>query len=59
MGVRNPYVEINRSFMQCLTLGWRPRRSIMACSWGAEEAGILGSTEWADVSYFMFPRNKF
>jgi len=21
----------------------------MACSWGAEEPGIQGSTEWADV----------
>lgn len=28
--------------------GWRPRRSVMACSWGAEEVGILGSTEWTD-----------
>ena len=27
---------------------FRPRRSIMACSWGAEEAGMQGSTEWAD-----------
>ena len=31
--------------------GWRPRRSIMACSWGAEEPGVLGSTEWADENH--------
>jgi len=28
--------------------GWRPRRSLMFCSWDAEEPGTLGSTEWAD-----------
>ncbi|XP_025105253.1 putative N-acetylated-alpha-linked acidic dipeptidase [Pomacea canaliculata] len=27
---------------------WRPRRSIMFCSWGAEEYGLLGSNEWAE-----------
>lgn len=27
---------------------FRPRRSIMACSWGAEEVGMLGSIEWAE-----------
>ncbi|XP_071079773.1 N-acetylated-alpha-linked acidic dipeptidase 2-like [Haliotis cracherodii] len=27
---------------------WRPRRSIMFCSWGAEEYGLLGSTEWVE-----------
>lgn len=27
---------------------YRPRRSIKICSWGAEEAGMIGSTEWAD-----------
>ncbi|XP_052275937.1 N-acetylated-alpha-linked acidic dipeptidase 2-like isoform X2 [Dreissena polymorpha] len=27
---------------------WRPRRSIMFCSWGAEEYGLIGSTEWVE-----------
>ncbi|XP_048259623.1 N-acetylated-alpha-linked acidic dipeptidase 2-like [Haliotis rufescens] len=27
---------------------WRPRRSIMFCSWGAEEYGLLGSNEWVE-----------
>ncbi|XP_037082814.1 N-acetylated-alpha-linked acidic dipeptidase 2-like isoform X2 [Pollicipes pollicipes] len=26
--------------------GWRPRRSIVFCSWGAEEYGLVGSVEW-------------
>lgn len=29
-------------------MNYRPRRSIMICSWGAEEAAMLGSTEWAE-----------
>ncbi|XP_067681222.1 N-acetylated-alpha-linked acidic dipeptidase 2-like [Haliotis asinina] len=27
---------------------WRPRRSVMFCSWGAEEYGLLGSNEWVE-----------
>ncbi|CAL1549053.1 unnamed protein product, partial [Lymnaea stagnalis] len=27
---------------------WKPRRSIMFCSWGAEEYGLIGSTEWVE-----------
>ncbi|KAH3853007.1 hypothetical protein DPMN_095530 [Dreissena polymorpha] len=27
---------------------WRPRRSILFCSWGAEEYGLVGSTEWVE-----------
>ena len=29
--------------------GWRPRRTIIFASWDAEEFGLLGSTEWAEV----------
>ena len=29
-------------------LGWRPRRTIKFCSWGAEESGMIGSTEWVE-----------
>ena len=32
------------------TLGWRPRRTIVFCSWGAEEYGLIGSTEWVEVT---------
>ena len=29
--------------------GWKPRRTVVLCSWGAEEPGLIGSTEWAEV----------
>jgi N-acetylated-alpha-linked acidic dipeptidase len=28
--------------------GWKPRRSIVFCSWDAEEEGLIGSTEWVE-----------
>lgn len=28
--------------------GWRPRRTIIFCSWGAEEHNLIGSTEWLE-----------
>lgn len=28
--------------------GWQPRRSIVVCSWGSEEYGLIGSTEWTE-----------
>lgn len=31
-----------------LRSGWRPRRTIVICSWDAEEQGLIGSTEWAE-----------
>lgn len=29
--------------------GWRPRRTLVYASWDGEEAGLLGSTEWAET----------
>lgn len=29
---------------------WRPRRSVVFASWGAEEFGLIGSTEFTEVS---------
>ncbi|KAK3585563.1 hypothetical protein CHS0354_022973 [Potamilus streckersoni] len=29
----------------------RPKRTIVFCTWGGEEVGLLGSTEWVEVSY--------
>jgi len=34
--------------MQDMPTGWRPRRSIVFCSWGAEEYGLIASTEWVE-----------
>ena len=32
-------------------LDWRPGRTITLCSWDAEEYGLIGSTEWVEVSF--------
>jgi N-acetylated-alpha-linked acidic dipeptidase len=29
--------------------GWRPKRTLIYASWDGEEAGLLGSTEWAET----------
>ena len=28
--------------------GWHPKRTILFCSWDAEEEGLIGSTEWVE-----------
>ncbi len=28
--------------------GWRPKRTLVYCSWDAEEPGLMGSTEWVE-----------
>ncbi len=32
-----------------LKQGWKPKRRIVICSWDAEEEGLVGSTEWAEM----------
>jgi N-acetylated-alpha-linked acidic dipeptidase len=29
--------------------GWKPKRTIVIASWDAEEEGLIGSTEWAEM----------
>ena len=41
-------LEVGRGFGQLLKSGWKPQRSIVLCSWDAEEYGLVGSTEWAE-----------
>nr|XP_045619566.1 N-acetylated-alpha-linked acidic dipeptidase 2-like [Procambarus clarkii] len=41
-------LEIARVLGQLITEGWRPRRTLVFCSWGAEEYGLTGSTEWVE-----------
>lgn len=31
-----------------LKQGWKPKRTVIFCSWDAEEEGLIGSTEWAE-----------
>ncbi|XP_064110869.1 N-acetylated-alpha-linked acidic dipeptidase 2-like [Macrobrachium nipponense] len=42
------FLETARVFGQLLKKGWRPRRTLVFCSWGAEEYGLVGSTEWVE-----------
>lgn len=42
-------MELSRVFLQLYNeTGWRPRRSLVFCGWGAEEYGIVGSVEWTE-----------
>ncbi|XP_022094263.1 putative N-acetylated-alpha-linked acidic dipeptidase [Acanthaster planci] len=41
-------LEISRVMGRLLKDGWRPRRTIMFGSWGAEEFGLIGSNEWVE-----------
>src|ERR1700678_2639470 len=33
---------------ELLKQGWRPKRTMVFCSWDAEEEGLIGSTEWVE-----------
>ncbi|XP_046570395.1 putative N-acetylated-alpha-linked acidic dipeptidase [Haliotis rubra] len=42
-------LEISRTLKHAInTTSWRPRRSIILCSWDAEEYGLFGSTEFVE-----------
>jgi N-acetylated-alpha-linked acidic dipeptidase len=41
-------IETLRAFGRLQKIGWRPRRTIVAAFWDAEEMGLGGSTEWAE-----------
>lgn len=42
-------LEAARAYGEAVRNGWRPRRTIVFCSWGAEEYSLIGSTEWVEV----------
>ncbi|XP_038076194.1 N-acetylated-alpha-linked acidic dipeptidase 2-like isoform X2 [Patiria miniata] len=42
------FMEVSRVFGELRKSGWKPRRSIVFGSWGAEEYGLLGSTEFVE-----------
>jgi N-acetylated-alpha-linked acidic dipeptidase len=41
-------LEMGRAIGSLARAGWRPRRTLVLCSWDGEEYGLLGSTEWAE-----------
>ncbi|CAH1796377.1 unnamed protein product [Owenia fusiformis] len=41
-------LELARVFGKLLFCGWRPRRSIILASWGAEEYGLIGANEFVE-----------
>ena len=41
-------LEAAKGFGRLMKSGWKPRRTIILCSWDAEEYGLIGSTEWAE-----------
>ncbi len=41
-------LEAVRGIGSLLREGWHPKRTIVFCSWDAEEQGLIGSTEWAE-----------
>jgi N-acetylated-alpha-linked acidic dipeptidase len=50
-------LEMARGIGALAQSGWRPRRTLMLCSWDAEEYGLVGSTEWAEANDAMLTRN--
>jgi N-acetylated-alpha-linked acidic dipeptidase len=43
-------MEAARVFSDAARSGQRPRRTLCFCAWGAEEFGIIGSTEWVEAN---------
>jgi len=41
-------LEEARALGQLAQSGWKPKRTIIYCSWDGEEPMLLGSTEWAE-----------
>lgn len=42
-------LEMARAIGELAKGGWRPRRTLLLCSWDGEEYGLLGSTEWCEA----------
>ncbi|XP_076313900.1 N-acetylated-alpha-linked acidic dipeptidase 2-like [Tachypleus tridentatus] len=41
-------LEVSRILGKLHKNGWKPRRTLVFCSWAAEEYGLIGSTEWVE-----------
>jgi N-acetylated-alpha-linked acidic dipeptidase len=42
-------MEEARAISELAKTGWRPKRTIIYAGWDAEEQGLIGSTEWAEL----------
>ena len=42
-------LESARAIAELAKSGWKPRRTLIFCSWDGEEEGLLGSTEWVET----------
>ena len=42
-------LEEARGVAELAKTGWKPKRTIVYCSWDAEEEGLMGSTEWVET----------
>ncbi|XP_027351962.1 probable glutamate carboxypeptidase AMP1 isoform X1 [Abrus precatorius] len=50
-------LDIARRYSVLLGSGWKPRRTIILCSWDAEEFGMIGSTEWVEQNLINLGSN--
>ena len=41
-------LELSRAMAELVRVGWRPRRTLVFCSWSAEEYEPIGSREWVE-----------
>ena len=41
-------MELTRALGSLKQQGWRPRRTLIVCSWDGEEFALTGSTEWGE-----------
>ncbi|KAL6711356.1 hypothetical protein ACN47E_005887 [Coniothyrium glycines] len=41
-------IELAKAFSALQETGWKPLRTLVLCSWDAEEYGLVGSTEWME-----------
>ncbi|MEJ7674734.1 MAG: M28 family peptidase [Chitinophagaceae bacterium] len=42
-------LEEAKSIGALVKSGWRPKRTLVYCSWDGEEPSLIGSTEWAEL----------
>ncbi len=50
-------LEEARSLGELVKAGWKPKRTIIYCSWDGEEPGLLGSVEWVETHAAELRRN--